>query len=212
VNHPNQNQGRMAMDQENRPVILIIDDEEIIRNACHKVLSQEGFQVELASDGIAGLKKAREIQPDLAIIDLKMPGLPGPEVLDELTRIDPFMAKAVITGYATIDTAVDCMQRGASYFLMKPFIPDELKFITKKALEKREKLIKQEFQRDDKKTGQVPIASIIFQEMALPLKEMEQFFSLLETRGVIGGEMVGPFLRAKDQLDTLNKVTRKWLT
>jgi DNA-binding NtrC family response regulator len=200
------------MSEETSPIILIIDDEEVIRHACHQVLTRLGYRVESANDGASGIKKALEIRPDLTLVDLKMPGLPGPEVLEELVRIDPYMAKVVITGYATIDTAVDCMQRGAFYFLMKPFIPDELETVTRKALEKRDKLIQEELRRDGKELKETPFAAMILQELGAPIKEIEDFFSLLETREAIGGDLVGPFLKAKESLAGLQRTARKWLS
>ncbi|MBM3709726.1 MAG: response regulator [Actinobacteria bacterium] len=117
--------------------ILIIDDEEAIRDSCSQVLIKENYNVETAGNGETGLNKLREIKADLALVDLKMPGLGGIEVLKKIRDIDPNIITIVITGFATIDSAVESMKEGAYDFLPKPFNPDELRFIVKRGLEKR---------------------------------------------------------------------------
>lgn len=199
------------MEDIKSPVILIIDDDEVIRDSCTKVLLKEGYQVETAVDGPSGCKIARKIHPDLALVDLKMPGICGPEILEELSKIDPYMAKVVITGYATVSTAVESMQHGASYFLTKPFVPDELRMVTQEALEKRKDRLKAEFLRKGSRPMDPSLTAIFLQEIEDPLKEIENFFSELEDRGIIQGELVGPFLKAKTHIQDLKQTVKKWL-
>ncbi|MBM3712221.1 MAG: response regulator, partial [Actinobacteria bacterium] len=99
--------------------ILIIDDEEAIRDSCSQVLIKENYNVETAGNGETGLNKLREIKADLALVDLKMPGLGGIEVLKKIRDIDPNIITIVITGFATIDSAVESMKEGAYDFLPK---------------------------------------------------------------------------------------------
>ncbi len=199
------------MEEIKSPVILIIDDDEVIRDSCTKVLLKEGYQVETAVDGPSGCKIARKIHPDLALVDLKMPGICGPEILEELSKIDPYMAKVVITGYATVSTAVESMQHGASYFLTKPFVPDELRMVTQGALEKRKDRLKAEFLRKGSRPMDPSLTAIFLQEIEDPLKEIENFLSELEDRGIIQGELVGPFLKAKTHIQDLKQTVKKWL-
>ncbi|MCK4311863.1 MAG: response regulator, partial [Candidatus Cloacimonetes bacterium] len=85
--------------------ILIIDDEQYICDSCSQVFVKDGYQVDTANNGITGLHKIREIKPDLVLVDLKMPGMSGMEVLEEIKKIDPTIVSIVITGYATIESA-----------------------------------------------------------------------------------------------------------
>ena len=199
------------MEQEKHPIILIIDDDEVIRESCTKVLVKEGYQVESASDGASGCKKARAIHPDLAIVDLKMPGMCGPEILEELTRIDPYMVKVIITGYATVTTTVESMQHGAFHILSKPFLPDELRKVTQLALEKRANQLKEGFLQKKTESIDPSLASIFLQELEGPIKEIENWFSVLESREIIQGDLVGPFLKAKIELQELIQIVKKWL-
>ena len=117
--------------------ILIIDDEQPIRSACAKILSAEGAFCETAEDGSAGLEKARSGNFDLALIDLKMPQMGGMELLSRLTEMDPDLVKIVITGYATLETAIEAVQKGAYDYIPKPFTPGELRTRVSRGLEKR---------------------------------------------------------------------------
>jgi len=117
--------------------ILVIDDEETMRDSCQQALSQQGNKVEVAEDGVRGLAMLEKELFDLVILDLKMPGLSGMEVLKKIKESDPEAVVIVITGYATVESAVEAMKRGAYDFIPKPFTPDSLRMIAKRALEKR---------------------------------------------------------------------------
>jgi len=117
--------------------ILIIDDKESMRDSCQKALSHSGNRVEVAEDGMRGLAMLKRESFDLVILDLKMPGLSGMEVLKKLKEDDPEVIVIVITGYATVESAVEAMKKGAYDFIPKPFSPDSLRLIVKRALEKR---------------------------------------------------------------------------
>jgi len=117
--------------------ILVIDDEETMRDSCQQALSQQENKVEVAEDGVRGLAMLEKELFDLVILDLKMPGLSGMEVLKKIKESDPEAVVIVITGYATVESAVEAMKRGAYDFIPKPFTPDSLRMIAKRALEKR---------------------------------------------------------------------------
>ncbi|MDY6952930.1 MAG: response regulator [Thermodesulfobacteriota bacterium] len=118
--------------------ILIIDDEECIRDSCYQVLSKAGYRVEKASNGATGLKKAREIGPDVALIDLDMPGLSGLEVMEGLDEIGPGIVRIVVTGNTSMDLKKEIIhKRLALNCLLKPFSPEELRLVVREALEKR---------------------------------------------------------------------------
>jgi two-component system phosphate regulon sensor histidine kinase PhoR len=121
--------------------ILIVDDEQPIRVACAKILKEEGAQTEIAEDGLQGLQMAKEQNFDLALIDLKMPQMDGMELLAHLKELAPDLIKIVITGYATLDTAIEAVQRGAYDYVPKPFTPAELRTRVNRGLEKRALLL-----------------------------------------------------------------------
>lgn len=117
--------------------ILVVDDEQAIRDSCQQALSRDGNKVEVAEDGSKGLAMLEEGAFDLVILDLKMPGLSGMEVLKKIKQDDPEVIVIVITGYATIESAVEAMKSGAYDFIPKPFTPEGLRMIVKRGLEKR---------------------------------------------------------------------------
>src|ERR1035437_6173918 len=100
--------------------ILVIDDEEIMREILETLLTREGYQVRLASSGAEGLEIARALPVDAAIVDIMMPGLDGIATLDELKRIDEDLAVVMITAYASIESAISAMKSGAFDYITKP--------------------------------------------------------------------------------------------
>jgi two-component system, OmpR family, phosphate regulon sensor histidine kinase PhoR len=119
------------------PAILVVDDEKGIRDGCERILGRMGCQVHLADCGEAGLKLLKRESITVALIDLKMPGMDGIELLKHIQAHDPQILTIIITGYATLETAVDAMKKGAYDFIPKPFAPDQLRIGVKRALEKR---------------------------------------------------------------------------
>lgn len=117
--------------------ILVVDDEKGIREGCRRVLLAEGAQVAVAADAEAGLELASGGSFDLALIDVKMPGMGGIELVRRLQQIDPTLVAVMITGYATLETAIEATKNGAYDFLPKPFAPDELVAKVNKGLERR---------------------------------------------------------------------------
>lgn len=113
--------------------VLVIDDDESMRLACAQTLEQGGFAVVMASNGEEALEKTRRESFDVALLDLMMPGIPGMEVLKRLKQDSPDLLVIIITGYATIESAVEAMQRGAYNYLAKPFTPEALTKIVGKA-------------------------------------------------------------------------------
>jgi len=108
-----------------------------MRDCCVQILSREGCRVESAEDGRSGLERVREELFDVVILDLRMPGLNGLELLDRIVQDSPETVVIVITGYATVESAVEAMKRGAYDFIPKPFTPKVLRAIVARALEKR---------------------------------------------------------------------------
>ena len=126
-----------AVRQGPRPKVLVVDDEEWMRDACGQILQAEGIEVLCATDGQTGLEMARRDGPDLVLVDLKMPGMNGIAFLEAVRAFDPYVAAVVITGYATLEVAVEAMKAGAYDFLPKPFKPVELRGVVRRGIAHR---------------------------------------------------------------------------
>jgi DNA-binding NtrC family response regulator len=119
------------------PSILVIEDKDGMRDMLAQTLEAEGYQVEVAADGLDGAGKAKEKRYDLVLTDLKLPKLSGLEVLSEIKTNDPEAVVIVMTAYGTVENAVEAMKIGAFDFLTKPFDTDHLTVLVKRALENR---------------------------------------------------------------------------
>jgi two-component system phosphate regulon sensor histidine kinase PhoR len=128
-------EGRNKLNSEAR--ILVVDDEMGIREGCKRALSAVGYAVDEAEDGNGGFQKVKESPYDLILVDLMMPRMGGLDLIQKVHQIDPEIIIVVITGYATIETAVEATKRGAYDYLPKPFAPDALTALVKRGLEKR---------------------------------------------------------------------------
>ncbi len=118
-------------------MILVIDDEEIMRDILETLLTREGYDVRLAGSGEEGLELARSKPFDAAIVDIMMPGISGIDTLDELKRIDEDLAVVIITAYASVESAIAAMKNGAFDYVTKPFKNDEVLVVVRNALERR---------------------------------------------------------------------------
>ena len=117
--------------------VLVVDDETVIREGLRRVLEGEGFAVVACSGGHAALENIQQGEFDLIITDLKMPGMNGLELLRNVQILQPGIPVILITGYASVDTAVEAMKLGASDYLSKPFTPDVLMEKVRNALSRR---------------------------------------------------------------------------
>lgn len=116
--------------------ILIIDDERAIRNSLGEILSDEGYAVDTAEDGIKGLEMATREHYDVIFCDIKMPGMDGLEVLSKLTAEGTDSAVIMISGHGDIDTAVECIKKGAFDFIQKPLDLNRILITIKNATDK----------------------------------------------------------------------------
>lgn len=115
--------------------VLVVEDEENMRNLLSQLLRQEGFDVDTAADGDAALRKASSGEFDLVLLDVRIPDKDGMQVLRELRREDPGAVVMIVTGYATLEMAVEAMREGAFDYISKPFKKDELLLKVRRALE-----------------------------------------------------------------------------
>ncbi|MDP2645578.1 MAG: response regulator [Desulfobacterales bacterium] len=116
--------------------VLVVDDEENIRDGSERTLSSIGFQVFKASKGSEALDILSGNNISIILLDLKMPGMDGMEVLGRIQKMFPAILVIVITGYATVQTAIEAMKQGAYDFIPKPFEPDQLRMVVRRAAEK----------------------------------------------------------------------------
>lgn len=186
--------------------ILVIDDEEVIRDACMHVLSKEGHIVATAENGEQGLRLFREFHPDLVLIDLKMRGKSGLEVLEEIGTLDPKTVGIMITGYATISSAVESMRKGAFDFVPKPFTPDEIRLIVAHGLERRRLILENEALKMEQEKIRRNMISLVSHELRAPLAAAVQYLD------VILGGMAGEVSQdARDLMDRSNVRLREML-
>ena len=123
------------------PRILVVDDEIIVCESCQRILEEEGYEVEIALSGKEAFEKMKEHPLDLVITDLKMPGIDGMEVLKVVRKEYPDTIVIMITGFSTVETAVEAMKQGAFDYIPKPFTPDEVSIVVKKAFEQKNLLL-----------------------------------------------------------------------
>jgi len=199
------------MDSASR--ILIIDDEEVVIDSCTQILRGSGYQLATATDGTSGLKLVQEFNPDLVFVDLKMPGLSGFEVLEKIHEMDATIVTIVITGFATVGSAVDAMKKGAYDFLPKPFTPDEFRMITRRGFERRKLVLETIALRREKELLREQFASIVSHELKAPLGAVQQnLFALeFELSPALNEEQKGKLERIKVRIDELLKLINSWL-
>ncbi len=109
-----------------RTRVLIVDDEEIVRESLSGWLAKDGYTLDTAPDGPTALDRMREDRWSVVLVDLKMPGMDGLQVLEAARQLQPESAVVIMTAYATVETAVEAMKIGAYDYLVKPFDPEEL--------------------------------------------------------------------------------------
>jgi two-component system, response regulator RegA len=102
------------------PLALIVDDDEVFRPRLCRALMQRNWEAVGAANGEEALALARERSPDLVLLDLRMPGIGGLDLLPQLRAIDSSMMIIVLTGYGSIPTAITAMKRGADHYMSKP--------------------------------------------------------------------------------------------
>ncbi len=121
----------------NTAKILVVDDEQGMRDMLSYELSGQGYDVITAPDGESALKKVKEEKPGICILDMKMPGLGGNELLEKIKKIDPDIEVIMATAYSTVENTVESLRRGAFDYLRKPFDIDYMVSTIERAAERR---------------------------------------------------------------------------
>ena len=121
----------------NQESILVVDDEEVMRDVMSTRLAEAGYRVTLAGDGAEGLALARKGSFDAAIVDVMLPEVSGLEVLEEIKKTDPELVVIMITAFASVETAIQAIKKGAFDYVTKPFKHEEVLNILRNALNQR---------------------------------------------------------------------------
>jgi signal transduction histidine kinase len=193
--------------------ILLIDDEEVVLDSCLAILEGSEHEVALASSGTDGLDAARSWAPDLVFVDLKMPGMSGMQVLDELGSLDPTVVCIVFTGLATISSAVEAMQHGAFDFLPKPFTPDEFRTMIRRGLEQRALVVERAALRREREALRDNFAAIVSHELRSPLAAIQQnlWVVIRELEGVASEDQQRRLERMSSRTGDLLALVSRWL-
>jgi signal transduction histidine kinase len=165
--------------QEDQTRVGVIDDDQVILLSCTEILRRQGYQVETFDNGEAGIRRIEEAPPSLVVVDLKMPKLDGFQVIQRIREIDPGVVMVVITGYATIATAVDAMKAGAYDFLPKPFTPEELRLIVGRGFERWRLARESTRLRREKEILEHRFITFVSHQLKEPLVAVEQYLSVL---------------------------------
>jgi len=153
-----------------RTKILIVDDELIMRESLAGWLQRDGHQVEKAASGEEALALLKAVKFDILLVDMKMEGMSGLDVLQRVRESDPDVAVVIITAFGSISTAIDAMKHGAYDYLLKPFDPNELgmlidKIVQRQAQERETLFLKEEYRdrtRFENMMGQAPAMQRVF--------------------------------------------------
>lgn len=117
--------------------ILVVDDEEIMREILETLLTREGYRVHLAATAEEGLELVRSVPLDAVLLDVMLPGMDGLELLDEIRKTDDELPVMMVTAFASVESAIAAMKRGAFDYISKPFKNDEVLIVVRNAVERR---------------------------------------------------------------------------
>lgn len=196
-------------------LVVVIDDDHAIRLSCFQALTKTGYEVTTFEDGASGLKGVAEIKPGLVVVDLKMAGLSGLEVIQRVHEIDSDIVIVVITGYATIGTAVDAMKAGAYDFLPKPFKPDELRIIVGRGLERRRLLHGARRAEMERELMKRRFVTFVSHQLKTPLVAIHQYLdvmSRMEGSGQSVQERRQWLERCLNRTQEMREIIDDWLT
>jgi signal transduction histidine kinase len=192
---------------------LVIDDEEALRDGCRQALEKSGYTVLTAGEGVEGIKIAREKKPNIAFVDLKMPGISGMEIIEILSKDIPDIVLIMITGYATILSAVEAIQKGAYDYLPKPFSPDQIRTVARRGLDHRNLKIETRRLREEKERMEKSFITFVSHEMRSPLVVIRQY---IESLKAIAGDRFDKDVsdiieRCRIRIQKLEELIEHWL-
>ncbi|MCP3676730.1 MAG: sigma-54-dependent Fis family transcriptional regulator [Deltaproteobacteria bacterium] len=170
--------------------ILVIDDDNWIREVLRDFLSGKGFEVDVVNNGSSALNTFKTKEFDLVLVDLKMPGMSGIEVLKSLKQLDADVIVIIMTGYASLETAMQAIKEGAYDYLTKPFQLDELEVAVQNACEKvmlrrqqrsfveELRAIHRKTDKQDTALARLSLANGSGQERGMPWERLSQLIEL----------------------------------
>jgi signal transduction histidine kinase len=171
--------------------VLVVDDETGMRLAMARVLGPftvatehdngtVGFEVQTAETGEEALQRIGEAVPDLLLLDLKLPGISGLDVLRQMNERGHHTLTVMITAYATLETAIDATKKGAYDFLPKPFTPDELRVAVRRAV--KHLMVQRQARRlaEEKRQVRFQFISVLGHELKAPLAAIEGYLQILK--------------------------------
>jgi signal transduction histidine kinase len=170
-----------------RPKVLVADDEQVIRDLFYKFLTQQGYEVFTALDGLQAFNKIRENNLDLLIVDLKMPKMSGMELLDKIKELKKDLIIIVITGYATVDTAKEAIKQGCFDYITKPFDIGEVGIVIKRAfqvrrLEYEKKKLQDQLQITERLASLAQMGAGVVHEVNTVLTSIKLFLEMLKSK------------------------------
>jgi DNA-binding NtrC family response regulator len=193
---------------------LVIDDEQIVLDSVSRILSEDTYEVDTSLNGREGLAKALEGHYDVLLTDIRMPDIGGMRVLRDVKRAKPSLPVVIITGYATVRSAVQAMKLGAADYLEKPFTPEQLLKAVRSALEAAA-------------TQEPEEQAIVHKDVLLTVLEraatdkeffadlIEQAADALDSYGLTGAEklalLTGDVTWIEEQIGPLTREQRRWL-
>ena len=176
---------------EDRGTVLVVDDEEAMRDSCRQVLERGGYEVLEAATAEEALETLRDRRqagspPAVVLVDLKMPGMGGEVFLRRLREESPHTVPVVITGYATLESAVQSVKDGAQEYLAKPFTPEELRTVVDRSFGRHRLVRRLAALERDKEVMREKFAAMIGHQFRSPLAAVAEYLEVL-----LGG-MAGP--------------------
>lgn len=193
--------------------ILVIDDDRALQKSCRRVFAGTKYTLESAFDGSSGLEMYERLNPDLVLVDLRMPGMSGIEVLKKLKIYDPDCVAVMITAYGTIGYAVEAVKSGAYDFIPKPFTPDQLRLVVRRGLEHRRFIRETARLNREKQLMRDNFVSMVSHELRSPLAAIQQKLTLVTGgySGEISEDARGVILSTQQRMKALITLISDWL-
>jgi len=194
-------------------LVMVIDDDEIMRLSCEQILKKVGYRVETFGNGHEGIERLKVVRPPLLVVDIKMPELDGFEVIKIVRKIDPDLVIVVITGYATIETAVDAMKAGAYDFLPKPFTPSELRLIIDRGFERWRLTKEAQLLRRQKEEVERKFVTLVSHQLKGPIGAVKQYLDVLlfTCRDQLSERALQWITRSQVRLGEMLTIIQDWL-
>ena len=161
--------------------ILVVDDEPIMQEILGDFLREEGYSIDIAGSGEEGIELAQKSSYDCAIVDLMMPGIDGIETMQKLREIDTSLPVIMVTAFASVESAVEAMKRGAFEYITKPFKNDEVLVVLQKAIRTRQLELEVPQLKEEVKTLRKALKDkYSFENIVGKNRYMQEVYSLIE--------------------------------